>query len=291
MFNIASPNPDNVRACYWAILATAMFSIAAVLAKIAVDEFHVLQILFFRQVVVFLSCLPSIAGSFPESLRTNNPSLHMLRLLGAFVALSCSIWAVAVLPLTTAVTLSFAQAFFIALLALIFLKETLGIHRFSALLLGFFGVVLVMQPDMDGYSDANMFIPILGALGAAIAVICVRNLSQSESTQTLLIYQSVFVGLIAAIPLLWLWKSPDSKGLFILIAMGVLATCGQWAGVKALRLGEATLVGTVKYTELVFATLLGFILFRELPSGKTVIGAAIIVASALYIIRRESRVK
>ena len=219
MLGIAPSTPDNVRACYWAILATAMFSIAAVLAKIAVDEFHVLQILFFHQIVVLISCMPSIVRSFPESLRTKYPLLHLARLLGAFVALSCSIWAVAVLPLTTAVTLSFARAFFIALLAVFFLKEALGMHRFGALLIGFFGVTLVMQPDAEGYSNANMLVPIFGVLGAAVAVICVRKLSQSDTTQTLLVYQSVFVGVIAAIPLLWFCKTPNAEWILILIAI------------------------------------------------------------------------
>jgi len=253
-----------------------------------VTEFHVLQILFFRQIVVFTSCLPSLARSFPQSLKTDYPLLHAVRLSGAFIALSFSIWAVAVLPLTTAVTLGFAQAFFIALLAMVFLNEKLSVHRLSALLVGFLGVILVMQPGVDGIDNPYLLIPLFGAFGASVAVISVRKLTKTESTQTLLVYQSVFIGVIAAFPLLWLWKSPNIKWLLILLSMGVLATGGQWAGVRALRLGEATLVGTVKYTELVFATILGFLLFQEFPNGQTIVGAITIVGSALFILKRES---
>ena len=114
---------SNLQGILWALLATGLFAATAVMAKVAVTEYHVLQILFFRQIVVFLSSLPSIVKSFPEGLKTKHPGLHAVRLTGAFVALSTSIWAVAVLPLTTAVTLSFAMAFFVALLALWFLKE------------------------------------------------------------------------------------------------------------------------------------------------------------------------
>ena len=99
---------NNSWGILWAICAAPLFSMVAAMAKVAVDEYHVLQILFFRQVVVFLSSVPALAQSFPASLKTNAVGFHTLRLLGAFVALSCGIWSVAVLPLTTATTLAFS---------------------------------------------------------------------------------------------------------------------------------------------------------------------------------------
>lgn len=121
-----------------------------------------------------------------------------------FVALSTSIWAVAVLPFTTAITLAFAQVFFVALLAMWFLKEPVGWQRITAVLVGFIGVVVVMRPGVDGLINILALIPLAGAVGAAFAVISVRRLSQTESTATLLFYQATFVGLLAGIPLIWL---------------------------------------------------------------------------------------
>lgn len=283
-----APSATNLSGVLWALLATALFALVAALAKFAVTEYHVLQILFFRQIVVFASSLPSIARSFPESLRTRHPALHALRLTGAFVALSSSIWAVAVLPLTTAITLGFVQVFFVALLAARVLKEPVGRHRIAAISVGFLGVLVIMRPGVQGFTDLNGLIPILGAFGAALAVICVRRLSQSESTATLLVYQSVFVGLLAAAPLPWLWVTPDAKGFVLLVVMGVLATGGQWAGIKALRLGEASVIGNIQYMQLIYAAILGYFLFREVPDMPTVIGASIIVAAALYLLHRET---
>lgn len=265
-----------------------MFAIAAAMAKVAVKDYHVLQILFFRQIVVFLSSVPSIAQSFPKSLKTRHPLTHAFRLMGAFVALSCGIWAVAVLPLTTAITLGFAQVFFIALLALYFLNETVGVHRISAVLIGFVGVVVVMRPGIDGIFVIHAIIPIIAALGAAVAIISVRKLSQTESTATLLIYQAVFVGAMAGIPLLWLWVTPDIGGLLFLLAMGVVATAGQWVGVKALRFGEASVIGNIQYVQLIYATILGFFIFGETPDRYTLAGAAIIIGSSIYLTHREA---
>ncbi len=279
---------DNIRGILWALLAAALFAIVAAMAKVAVVEYHILQILFFRQIIVFLSSVPSIAKSFPESLQTHHPVIHAFRLIGAFIALSCSIWAVAVMPLTTAITLAFAKTFFVALLALNFLKESVGVHRIFAVIAGFIGVVIAMRPGVEGFIEVHALIPIIGAFGAAVALVSVRKLSQTDSTATLLAYQSIFVGVLAGAPLFWLWVSPDLAGLLFLLAMGIIATVANWAGVIALRLGEASVVGNIQYIQLVYAAILGYLLFSEVTDFYTIVGAAVIVGSSIYIFYRES---
>ncbi len=282
---------NNLLGVLWALVATALFTIVATMAKVAVVEYHVLQILFIRQVIVLISVAPSLAKTFPESLKTRYPLSHAMRLTGAFVALSTSIWAVAVLPLTTAVTLAFAKVFFVALFALKFLHEPVGIHRISAVVVGFIGVVVVMRPGVDGIADLNALIPIAGALGAAVAVTCVRSLSQTESTATLLSYQAIFVGLMAGFPLIWLWVTPSWSDLAFLVTMGILAAVANWVGIKALRLGEASVIGNIEYVTLIYAAFFGYLLFDEVPDLYTIAGAVIIVGSAVYILRREAMKK
>ena len=282
---------NNMKGILWALLASGIFSIVAAMAKIAVQDYHVLQILFFRQIIIFLSVLPRIGRSFPQSLKTRHPGLNSLRLLGAFVALSCGIWAVSLLPLTTAITLAFAKTFFVALFALYFLGETVGPARIGAIIMGFIGVVIVIRPGTEGLFDIATLIPIVGAIGAATAATSVRKLSQTESTETLLAYQALFVGLMAGIPLFWLWTTPDLPGLLLLLSMGLLATLSNWIGIKALRLGEANVVGNIDYSRLVYAAILGFILFGEVPDLYTILGAAVIISSSLFIFHRERLAK
>ncbi len=291
MQEISGSVPNNAKGILWALLATALFAIVATMAKVAVNEYHVLQILFFRQIMIFLSCLPSILKSFPESLKTQHPTIHASRLIGAFVALSCSIWAVAVLPLTTATTLGFSQVFFVALFALCFLNESVGKHRIVAVIVGFIGMLIVMRPGVQGIVDVYALIPIISALGAGVAVISVRQLSQTESTATLLVYQSVFVGALAGVPLFWLWVTPDFTGTILLVSMGIIATIANWVGVKALRLGEASVVGNIQYMQLIYAAILGFFLFDEIPDKYTIVGATIIIGSSIYIFNREALLK
>ncbi|MBL4727695.1 MAG: DMT family transporter [Rhizobiaceae bacterium] len=281
----------NLQGILWALTTTALFSIAAAMAKISVADFHVLQILFIRQLIVFLSVLPSVAKDFPKNLKTNYPLAHMFRLIGAFIALSTGIWAVSVLPLTTATTLAFSQIFFVTLLAMKFLKEPIGLQRISAVIIGFIGVLIVLRPSFNGIADTNSFIPIIGAMGAAVAITCVRKLSQTDTTATLLSYQAIFVGLLSGIPMIWLWVTPNWPDFLFMVAIGIVATAAQWTGIKALREGEANVVSSIGYIQLIYASLLGYLLFSEIPDTFTLIGASLIIASAIYTIRREARQK
>jgi len=132
-------------------------------------------------------------------------------------------------------------------------------------------------------------IPLFGAIGAVVAVVSIRKLAASESTATLLLYQSVFVGLLAGLPLFWFWITPNIADFIFLIAIGLIAALAQWFEVSALRLGEASVVFTIKYTDLLFAIMLGFVVFGEFPDRSTILGAFVIIGSAIYLFRREIR--
>ncbi|MEM7210906.1 MAG: DMT family transporter [Pseudomonadota bacterium] len=281
---------SNLKGILWALLAACLFSIGVAMAKHAAFEFHVLQILFFRQLVVFLSVVPELARDLPNQLKTAHPGLHLIRLTGAFTALAGGIWAVTVLPFSTAVTLGFAQVFFVTLLAALFLGERVGPYRVGAVVVGFLGVVVAMRPGAEGVLDLNALIPIAGAFGAGVAIVSVRRLSQTESTATLLAWQALFVGALSGVPMLWFWVTPGLGDLAFLLAMGIVAATGQWIGVRAIRLGEAVVIGPIEYTKLIYATVIGYFAFAELPDVWTVTGAAIIVGSALFILYRERRV-
>ncbi|WP_193171352.1 DMT family transporter [Nisaea nitritireducens] len=281
----------NLQGILWALLAAALFAGQAALVKSVVAEYHVLEILFIRQLFVFTSSLPSLARDFPGSLKTKRAGVHAARLIGAFIALSTAIWAVAVLPLTTAITLSFAKVFFVGLLAAFFLGELVDRHRIFAIIAGFCGVVVVMQPGVAGLLDLHALIPVAGAFGAAIAQVSVRKLAQTESTGTILAYQAIFVGLLSGIPMFWFWKTPDLADGLVFTAIGLVAVAGQWLAVKALRLGEASVVGNIEYTKLLYAAGFGYILFSEIPDPYTLAGAAIIFSSSAYLMYREARLK
>jgi drug/metabolite transporter (DMT)-like permease len=278
---------NNVKAILWALLATAFFSLGAALVKLAIRDYHILQILFFRQSIVLLTILPSLVRVGPSLLQTKRPALHALRLIAALVALLSGFWAVSGLPLTTAVTLGFTSIFFVSGLAFLFPGETLGPHRLAAIGLGFIGVLVTMRPDLGGLGNLYSLAAVLSAFAASIATVCVRSLTRTEATPTLLVYFAFFIGLISGLPMLWLWKQPSLQDAIILIGMGLSSSIGHWFSIRALRLGQAGIVKSIEYVSLIYTAILGYLIFAEIPDDNTLLGAAIIIVASLYILYRE----
>jgi len=282
--------PGNVRGTMFALAAAAMFTIATALVKFAAKDYHVTQILLFRQIVMLTFVLPVLIKHFPHSLKTKRPGLHLLRLSGALAALTLSFTAVAHLPLATAISFSFTKTLFVTLFAAVLLGEAVGWRRLLAVLAGFAGMLIILRPDAGSAVSFYALLAIAAAIGAATAVTCVRALTSTESTATLLSYQAIFVGLLVAIPSIFVWQNPDMTGLIVLVAIGVVSLVAQWLGVQSYRAGEVSVVTGMEYTKLIYASLIGIFIFSEWPDGKTLIGAAIIISASAFTIWRESKV-
>lgn len=283
--------PGNVRGTIFALAAAALFTVTSALVKFAAREFHVAQILLFRQVVMLIFVAPVLIKTFPQNLKTNRPGLHLLRLTGALAALTLSFTAVANLPLATAISFSFTKSLFVTIFASFFLGEIVGWRRASAILIGFAGMLIILRPDTGSAISFYGLIAIAAAIGAATAVTCVRALTSTESTSTLLSYQAIFVGVLVAIPAMFVWKTPDMAGLLILIAIGVVSIAAQWLGVQSYRAGEVSVVTGMEYTKLIYASLIGIMVFAEWPDSNTLAGAAIIISASAFTIWRENKVR
>ncbi|WP_370399302.1 DMT family transporter [Sulfitobacter sp. JB4-11] len=163
----------------------------------------------------------------------------------------------------------------------IVLKERLKAQTFVAVLAGLVGVAVIVQP---GFKDDDLWfyvIPLLGAMGAAVATLSVRILSRTETTSTLLVYQAGFIGALSGVSMFWFWESPDLAGATILIGIALCATLGQWSGIHALRLGEVRIVGPIEYSRAVHAVFFGWLFFHEAPEPYTLVGAGLIIVACI----------
>ncbi|MEM8971239.1 MAG: DMT family transporter [Pseudomonadota bacterium] len=273
--------PIILLAVFLALMASVAFTGASALAKTATLTFPVLQVLFIRQIVVVTTTLPAIVSRFPESVTTNRPALHTLRVTGAFVSLAGDIWAVTVLPLATATALSFTKVLLAVVFAGAFLGEPLRWPAAVAVLIGFLGVLLIIQPAFGAEHAWFYAIPLVGALGACAAVLSVRALSRTESNATLLFYQGVSVGVMSAVPMPWLWVTPDLPDLILLVSIAVCSTIGQWTSVQAVRMCEISVVGPIEYTRAVFAILFGWLFFQEMPTAAALTGTVLIILACV----------
>lgn len=282
--------PDNLKGISFLMLASFVFSIMALLIKLLGQNLHITQILLVRQIGMIIMVAPAILRNFPRSLRSERPGLQMIRLLCALVAMLCGFTALIHMPLADATAIFFAKSFFVTILAVFFLSETVGVYRWSAVLVGFIGVMIMLQPGTDNFSIYGLA-SLAGAAGAAAVMITLSLLSRSDSTDTILIYGSVGVGLVMILPGLYYWQQPTLVEWLLLASVGVVSYFGQKLNILAYKHGEASLLASLDYVRLLWATLFGYLIFDQFPDGSVWLGVSIVIAAAIFMIYRETQRK
>ena len=269
-------------------MGAMLFSAVAALIKMIGLRLPVSEILLVRQVVMLMATLPMIFRHFPDALITKKPWHHAARICCALVAMFAGFTAVVHLPLADVTALGFAKSFFITIFAIVFLKEIVGIRRWSAIIIGFAGVLIMLNP---GAGEFNIYgvLAIVGAAAAGLVMILIRYLSRFDPPMTILTYQTIFVGLLAAPVALYQWVWPTPREALILLAIGLVSLLGQMCNIRAFAAGEATAIAALDYTRLLWAAIIGFFVFAETPSATTLIGAAIIIGASIYTVWREAK--
>ena len=272
------------------MLASMVFSVMALLIKLLGQHLHITQILLVRQIGMTVMVAPAILRNFPGSLHSEQPRLQLIRVFCALVAMLCGFTAVIYLPLADATAIFFAKSFFVTILAVIFLGETVGVYRWSAVLIGFVGVMIMLQPGTENFSVYGLF-SLAGAAGAAAVMILLRLLSRSDSANTILTYGALGVGVVMILPGIYFWQEPTTLEWLLLVAVGVVSYFAQKCNIFAYKHGEASLLASLDYVRLLWATLFGYLIFDQFPGGSIWLGAAIVVAAAIFMIYRETQRK
>jgi drug/metabolite transporter (DMT)-like permease len=282
--------PDNLKGIAFLMLASFVFSLMALLIKLSGQRLHITQILLVRQIGMAIMVSPAILRNFPGSLRSERPALQLLRVFFALVAMLCGFTAIIYMPLADATAIFFAKSFFVTIFAVVFLAETVGIYRWGAVLLGFVGVLIMLQPGTDNFSIYGLA-SLTGAAGAAAVMILLRLLTRIESANTIMTYGALGVGVVMLIPGIYFWQRPTTTEWLLLVSIAVVSYFAQKCNIFAYKHGEASLLASLDYLRLLWATLFGFLVFGQFPGLSTWFGAAIVVAAAIFMIYRETRCK
>ena len=272
------------------MIASFVFSLMALMIKILGQRLHITQILLVRQLGMILMVSPAILRNFPGSLRAVRPGLQLVRVCFALVAMMCGFTALIHMPLAEATAIFFAKSFFVTIFAVLILAETVGVYRWSAIAVGFVGVMIMLQPGTDNFSIYGL-VSLIGAAGAAVVMILLRLLSRSDSPDTIMTYGALGVGVVMIAPGIYYWQSLNSTEWLLLAAVAVVGYYGQKLNIFAYKYGEASLLASLDYIRLLWATFFGFLVFDQLPGLWTWVGAAIVIASAIFMIYREARRK
>ena len=279
---------DSVKGIVFLMLASIGFSLMALLIKLLGQDLHVTQILMLRQFGMIVMVLPAISRDFPGALRARRPGLQITRMAFALIAMLGGFTAIIYLPLADATAIFFAKSFFITIFAVIILGEAVGRYRWAAVFIGFLGVLIMLQPGTDSFSIYSLA-SLLGAAGAAGVMIVLRVLSQHDSADTILSWSALGIGFAMLVPGIYYWQWPSLSGWLLLGALAVVSYFAQRCNIFAYKHGEASLLASLDYVRLLWATLFGFLVFGHFPGAPTWIGAGIVVAAAIFTIYRETR--
>jgi drug/metabolite transporter (DMT)-like permease len=279
------------------VASAFVFAVMSVLVRWLGDRYPVGQVVFFRSAFAVLPVVVIYAwrGELIAALRIGRPIGHLGRGLTAVGAMFCNFTALALLPVVDATAISFVAPLFAVALSALILKERVRIYRWSAVFIGFCGVLVMLLPQFDigraagSGSALGATMGLVGAVFAAGSSIQTRALTTSESTSSIVLYFSLICTLagLATWPLGWLM--PNGPELAALIVIGI---CGGLAHIlltESYRLAPASLIAPFDYTSMLWALLLGFLVFGEVPSVLVFVGAGIIAAAGLFVIWRERR--
>ena len=272
-----------------ALAAFALFALHDVVVKLLGGGYAVVQVVFFSVLLSFpLVVVMLLRDGEPGTLRPRHPWWSALRTGSAVVTGLCIFYAFATLPLTDVYAIIFSMPLIITVLSIPVLGERVGPQRWAAVVVGLAGVLVVLRPGAAAL-EAGHLAAMAGAFFAALTAVIVRKIGREERAAVLLLYPMVanVVVMGFAMPFVYRPMPVGDLGLWGLLA--VLSFAGSLLMIEAYRRADAVLVAPMQYSQILWAALYGWLLFDEGVDGRTALGAAVIVASGLYVLLRESR--
>lgn len=278
------------------LVAVALLSVMFACVKLlSARGVTVIESLFYRQFILLFVALAWMAGdgwfgsgTGFKAIHTDRPRAHLVRMLVGLTAMGFNFWSYTLLPMAEATTIGFAVPIFATALAALILREPTGLHRWSAVIAGFLGVTIVLQPGATHISLLGGIVSVTAAILTASVTVVIRNLGATEGSLTIVFWFALTSLLPLGVAMFFYGQLHDPAVWSIALIMGIAGGLAQIALTSSLRLAPVALVMPMDYTGLLWASLFGFLLFQQWPVSTTWIGAPVIIASGLYILWRET---
>ena len=286
-----APRRSPLAAAGWMLAAVASFSLMDAGMKLLSAHYPPLQVTLLRGAAslpfVLVWVLPS-AGV--RSIVPARWGLHLLRGVLGMVMIGCFVYALKRMPLSTAYTLYFVAPLLVAALSVPLLGEKVGPRRWTAIGIGLLGVVVVLRPGVDGLVSLPGLMVLLAATAYAIAAVTVSLLTRTDTPQSMVVWFLAIMAVGAGLAAIPGWVPLRWEHAALILGMGLAGAFGQIALTSAFMRGDASMIAPLEYTGLVWVIAWDWLLWQTLPDTATWTGAAIIVASGLYLLRRERTV-
>lgn len=283
---------DMARGVTFLLAAYLLFTGMNALAKLLGGAYPVLELMFFRNLAALIpvGILLARMGGL-RALRTARPLGHAARATTALLAMFANYWSVVRLPLGDAIALGNTMPLFVTILAIPMLGERVGIHRWSAVVVGFAGMLLIAM-GLGAFGSGP--VPLLAVVAAAShglfaagSQLLVRQLSATEASATIVAWQSILLAAVCGLALPFVWVTPTLGDLALMILMGICGGLGQFLMTQAYAHAEASAIAPWTYSGVVWAIFVGWLIWGDVPTPLMLAGAAVVAASGVYILHRE----
>jgi drug/metabolite transporter (DMT)-like permease len=275
-----------LRAALLMTLSAVLFACMAVMIRLASRELHAFEIAFFRNLFGLLFALPILLRHGTSILKTEKLPLYFMRCTIGIISMLAGFWALVHLPLAQAVAISYSTPLFVTLGAVLVLGEVVRARRWTAVAVGFIGVLVVVQPGADTFSAGTLVALLAAGLSGAVAI-SIKFLTRTEKPDTIVFYTTLIWVPLSLLPALWVWVTPTGITWLWIVAAGFFGTCGHMLWTRALQLGDASAITPISFVQLPVVAVAAFFLFDEALTRWTLIGSLIIFAANFYIARRE----
>ncbi len=287
---VRAESKDNVpRGILCMIAASLLFAVSSALAKWLVVIYPVGEVMFLRSFSSLVVCAVFVLPATGLAVfATKIPRAHIARGLSQSISQTFTVLAVGLMPLAGAIAINFSAPLWSALLSVIWLKERAGPARWSVLLTGFCGVLIVANPGIDSLQLGALF-ALANAIMYGSVTVAVRGMTKTESANTLLMWQMVTLVVFHSFLLAFGFRWPNALDAALLLGSGAVNAAAQYAWTQALRLAPTTAVSPFYYLMLVWALTIGFLVWGDVPTIGLLAGSGIVVASGLFLLWHEAR--
>ena len=281
--------PAALRGGLWMMGGALAFTIMTTLIRHVAVEIHPFEIGFVRAAVNLLIMLPYAISVRRTLFKTGGQGIYALRGAIGLVFLTSYFTGAAMIPLADSQSLIFTSPLFAAVLAVLLLGEVVHRRRITALLVGFAGALIILRPGLVEFGVGAGLV-LIGAMANAASNVIVKHKTRTDAPDTVVFYLALYVTPLILVPALFVWTWPSLTQLLWMIAIGVLATANQMCLSRAFAAADATVVLPFDFARLLFAILIGYLVFAELPDIWVWVGATVIFGSSVYLAHREAMV-
>jgi drug/metabolite transporter (DMT)-like permease len=281
-------SPQN-KAITYTLISIFFFSFMGVFIRKSSENIHIFEVIFFRNLLACLLIIPVMFSSGSASFKIHRPALFVWRAVFVSIGMFAGFSALTLIPLAQATAISFTTPIFVTILAIFLFGEIIKVRRIAAILLGFIGMIIIVQPGVGSISF-GVILAFIGAFFHSINLLIVKKLTANETANAIVVWMVIMLVPISFVPAIFVWEWPSAVTWLYLWCLAICGTVGHSFFTRAYSLAEITSLQPFQFIKLPMIAFLAWIIFSEVPEYWTLIGGIIIFTSTVYITRREAKI-